>query len=137
MPIYEFRCKSCGMEFDVERRMKERDKAAHCSCGSLADRLTIPSNFYVAMGVTRQGNTEAKNAMPETPPVRAVADRGHSVSIDSSSGSIYGCLFVGRGLSLRNSQVRGGANTFLNVDRAIQSENSTIDFRDTAYYRKK
>ena len=137
MPIYEFRCKSCGLEFDLERRMKERDEPAYCSCGSSADRFFIPSNFYVAMGVTKQENIEVRSIEHETRPQEAVKDRGYSVSMNSSSGAMYGCLFEGRGIRLHNSHVRGGSNVFLNVDRAIDSENSTIDFHDTIYQRKK
>jgi putative FmdB family regulatory protein len=37
MPIYEYRCRKCGSEFELMRPLAQRDAAARCtSCGSRA-----------------------------------------------------------------------------------------------------
>jgi putative FmdB family regulatory protein len=37
MPIYEYRCRKCGTEFELMRPLAQRDAAARCTnCGSRA-----------------------------------------------------------------------------------------------------
>lgn len=46
MPIYEYRCPKCGVNFELMRRMVEIDKPAPCpQCGTEAERV-VSSNAY-------------------------------------------------------------------------------------------
>jgi len=40
MPIYEYRCPKCGVNFEVIRRIGEADKPATCQqCGAEAEKV--------------------------------------------------------------------------------------------------
>ena len=44
MPIYEYYCTGCGIDFEVMRSVSQSDEAANCEkCGNLAERQL--SNF--------------------------------------------------------------------------------------------
>jgi putative FmdB family regulatory protein len=44
MPIYEYRCPSCGWEFELIRRMSEVDEEALCpKCGQKVGKLISAS----------------------------------------------------------------------------------------------
>lgn len=45
MPIYDYHCKSCSIDFDLKRKVDERDEPAKCfSCGKLTTmrKVTAP-----------------------------------------------------------------------------------------------
>ena len=49
MPMYEYRCKSCGNKLEKIRRLSERDAAAECPvCGAEAER--VASTFALGGG---------------------------------------------------------------------------------------
>ncbi|MBI3953094.1 MAG: zinc ribbon domain-containing protein [Chloroflexi bacterium] len=49
MPVYEFRCRKCGKEFEERRLFSEADKPAQCpTCGGAGDKLI--SGFGFKMG---------------------------------------------------------------------------------------
>ena len=52
MPIYEYRCSKCGIDFELIRRMDEMSKPALCpQCGAEAEKLisvfAAQEGFYV------------------------------------------------------------------------------------------
>ena len=48
MPLYEFRCPSCGTEFELLLPMRNDGKPVRCpKCGTAADRLMSRCNFKV------------------------------------------------------------------------------------------
>ena len=49
MPFYEYRCKSCGSEFEAKRSIPDRDAEIHCpECAELGQRLM--SSFAATNG---------------------------------------------------------------------------------------
>jgi putative FmdB family regulatory protein len=53
VPLYEFRCPSCG-PFDLRRDMREAAQAAHCpSCGRPAQRRYTVSRAGPSTGLLR------------------------------------------------------------------------------------
>jgi putative FmdB family regulatory protein len=69
MPIYEFRCPQCGLEFEVSRpRDKAGDPAICPQDGSESQRVWVPvASFF---GRDR--------SLPEIPPLPPDNDHGHS-----------------------------------------------------------
>lgn len=61
MPVYEFACESCGLQFEKLRKMSESDAPAACpECGVDARKLVSASNFsfaHVPVGGPRPQNT--------------------------------------------------------------------------------
>ncbi len=53
MPIYEFRCPSCGRQFEELRKVDDRDRPARCpseSCAREAVRLVSRTSFDLKGG---------------------------------------------------------------------------------------
>ncbi len=50
MPLYEYRCASCGAKFEQLRRMQDADKETECpQCGTIGARREL-STFASHMG---------------------------------------------------------------------------------------
>lgn len=47
MPIYEYRCQSCGSIFEVEQRITEPPLKIHNGCGGKVTRLISTSSFIL------------------------------------------------------------------------------------------
>jgi putative FmdB family regulatory protein len=46
MPVYEFRCRDCGEDFEVDCHMREREEKAVCpQCGSRNVESVLTANF--------------------------------------------------------------------------------------------
>ena len=45
MPLYEYRCPDCGLEFESRVPMKDRDKVACTRCGTTATKRISLSSF--------------------------------------------------------------------------------------------
>ena len=55
MPIYEYRCKKCGYEYEQRRSMADMDKRRACpKCRSRAVERKLNTSFAV-VGVSRTG----------------------------------------------------------------------------------
>lgn len=56
MPIYEYRCPSCGSEFERRLKFAEMEEAQRCpSCGSVSQRrlsLTAPLPVHASAAAT-------------------------------------------------------------------------------------
>lgn len=68
MPIYEYRCSSCGTIFEVEQRITEPPLQVHAGCGGEVTRL-ISNTSFILKGTgwyktdyqsTKQGKEGAK-----------------------------------------------------------------------------
>ena len=46
MALYEYRCKKCGVKFDVRRKVEERNKVAECECGGPGFRIFSVPQFW-------------------------------------------------------------------------------------------
>lgn len=47
MPIYEYRCQSCGTTFEVEQRITDPPLKIHNGCGGEVKRLISNSSFIL------------------------------------------------------------------------------------------
>jgi putative FmdB family regulatory protein len=55
MPIYAYKCKSCGERFEAMRRMSDRDQDVSCpSCGTEYPQRVL-SNVFSASGSSTGG----------------------------------------------------------------------------------
>ena len=75
MPLYDFHCDSCSLEFEVSRSMKDSDIPAHCPmCDAKARRV-----FSMPMTFTRgaAAAAEAPAAAP-APAASRWSHHGHS-----------------------------------------------------------
>lgn len=73
MPLYEYRCRDCGHQF--EALVREAPPAGCTACGS-ADIVRCPSLFGVATDGTRESSRRrAKQDMQKTNRDRVVAER--------------------------------------------------------------
>ncbi len=51
MPIYEYRCKKCGAEFEQMRSMADMDKRSKCpKCASRAIARRVSMSFAIVSG---------------------------------------------------------------------------------------
>jgi putative FmdB family regulatory protein len=55
MPLFDFRCRQCGAEFEA---LVRTGHPAVCSCGS-ADLAQLPSGFAVSSSTTRKAHLDA------------------------------------------------------------------------------
>jgi len=72
MPIYEYRCQSCGQIFDVRQRFSDEPLKTHNGCGGEVDRLiSAPalqfkgSGFYITDYAKGGNNPSAKPSSGE------------------------------------------------------------------------
>jgi len=47
MPLYDYRCPDCGVQFERYEPMSDSHEFAICECGQSADRIYAPSLVYV------------------------------------------------------------------------------------------
>lgn len=45
MPLYEYKCKSCGKVFEVMQKFSDEPLALHEACGGAVERLISPPAF--------------------------------------------------------------------------------------------
>ena len=50
MPIYEYRCKDCGAEFEYQQRMSEDAKTVCENCHGSLERLISRTSFHLKGG---------------------------------------------------------------------------------------
>lgn len=89
MPLYEYKCLSCGKKFEVLQKFSDAPVAVHADCGGPAERLISPpafhfkgSGWYVtdyarSNGSSQEGKSESKSAESKS---------GESKSGESKSG---------------------------------------------------
>jgi putative FmdB family regulatory protein len=47
MPLYEYKCRSCGKTFEVIQRFSDEPLATHPECGGLVDKLLSAPAFHL------------------------------------------------------------------------------------------
>lgn len=73
MPIYEYKCKSCGTQFESMQKISEPPIAPCPKCGDTADRLISMTSFtlkgggwykdgYASSGSTKSSSSESKSS---------------------------------------------------------------------------
>jgi putative FmdB family regulatory protein len=79
MPLYDFRCPKCGLEFEVSRPISRATEAAQCpQDGETAERVfTMPVSFV------KGGASE----VPAPSPSAALDQHGHSHGHSHGPGS--------------------------------------------------
>jgi len=75
MPIYEYKCKSCGKNFETMQKISEPPIAPCPKCGSTADRMISMTSFtlkgggWYKDGYAKSGNkaSDSKNKASKKP----------------------------------------------------------------------
>lgn len=66
MPLYEYRCKECGQQFESYRRLSDAGKEEACpSCGGCAEKSAI--SLFRAKGSISPGVTSCGGAPRRSP----------------------------------------------------------------------
>src|SRR6185503_1972900 len=82
MPIYEYKCKSCGREFEYQQRMADPDKTVCEACGAEAlERLISATAFHL------KGGGWYKDLYSSTKPEAKSSDSSSGGSSSSGSSS--------------------------------------------------
>ena len=73
MALYDFRCTTCGLEFEVSRPMAQAAEPAPCPVDGAESRrfFTMPMTFS-------KGSSASKGASGRQPPGRGWRHHGHS-----------------------------------------------------------
>ena len=83
MPTYGYRCRSCGVEFDVVQRMSDPAEAGCPECGGAGKRLFFP------VGITFKGQgfykTDSRSASTGAAGTSAGSSPGSTTSTDTPS----------------------------------------------------
>ena len=64
MPLYEYKCKTCGDVFEVLQKFSDEPVSVHAECGGDVDRLISPSAFHfkgTGWYVTDYGRSKGAN----------------------------------------------------------------------------
>jgi len=89
MPLYEYRCHSCGTVFDVIQKFSDQPLKVHENCGGELERLISPSVFkfkgtgWYVTDYAKGGN--GKEA--PKPPALKEPDKGKDKTESKSTGS--------------------------------------------------
>jgi putative FmdB family regulatory protein len=80
MPLYEYKCQSCGRVFEVIQKFSDQPLKVHADCGGALERLLSPSVFqfkgtgwyvtdYARAGRDKKDG-DAQAPKPEVPPAK-------------------------------------------------------------------
>ena len=73
MPLFDFRCDRCGLEFEVARPLSRSEEPANCPIDNAScERITATSGGFVHRGERRA------DALPRPPQLSAYSHFGHS-----------------------------------------------------------
>lgn len=83
MPLYDFRCSDCGLEFEISRPLSKASDPAFCPMdGSACERIyTMPSSFIKGSGI------RDPNDLPRPPQGQSWTHFGHSHGAGASGHS--------------------------------------------------
>lgn len=92
MPVYEYRCRDCGHEFDIQQSMSD-DALTECpSCGGALRKVFSPvgiafkgSGFYKNDAGSRS-KSKAEGSKSDSSSSNGESSKGESSKSDSSSG---------------------------------------------------
>ncbi len=78
MPLYEYKCDSCGSVFEVRQKFSDELVTIHEGCGGKVERLISASTFqlkgsgwYVTDYARKNGGNKAKDTAPKAEPKTA------------------------------------------------------------------
>lgn len=73
MPLYEYKCDSCGSVFEVRQKFSDEPVTVHEGCGGKVQRLISASTFqlkgsgwYATDYARKNGGNKAKDSAPKT-----------------------------------------------------------------------
>jgi putative FmdB family regulatory protein len=93
MPLYEYRCDSCGKTFEVMQRFSDEPLQSHADCGGAVHRLiSAPALQFKGSGwyITDYAKGNAKNAADKTEKKDSGESKTESKSKTDSSSSSTG-----------------------------------------------
>lgn len=130
MPLYAFRCGSCGWAFDILRSMDERDDPAACpDCISQNTQRKLVVPFAHSIG-TRQDNRQ--DDVEETGRGRVIQgssavrmEDSHQITFENVSVEGFNT-----GITALNSSMSGRNLTFKRCNTAIYGKNSEVRMDD-------
>jgi putative FmdB family regulatory protein len=65
MPLYEYKCRSCGKTFEVIQRFSDEPLTTHPECGGIVDKLLSAPAFHLK-GTGWYATDYPKGAAPKT-----------------------------------------------------------------------
>ena len=79
MPLFDFRCDRCGLEFEVSRPLSRAEEPANCPIDNAScHRIAAASGGFIHQGERRA------NALPRPPQLPGFSHFGHSHDSGSS-----------------------------------------------------
>jgi putative FmdB family regulatory protein len=89
MPLYEYKCHSCGTVFEVIQKFSDRPLSAHENCGGELERLISPSVFqFKGTGWYVTDYPKRSNGKDDpTPPALKESDKGKDKTEPKASKS--------------------------------------------------
>jgi putative FmdB family regulatory protein len=90
MPIYEYKCKACGNEFEYQQRMSDPPKAECEQCGGTLEKLISRSSFMLKGGGWYKdlyASPKPKNGSSDSTGTSASKESSGSSSSDSGTSS--------------------------------------------------
>ncbi len=96
MPLYEYKCQSCGTIFEVIQKFSDEPLKVHDGCGGAVERLLSPPAFqfkgtgWYVTDYARSGNngkSQSRKPSLSESPGEAAAKAKEKASEPSSSGS--------------------------------------------------
>jgi putative FmdB family regulatory protein len=92
MPLYEYKCKSCGDVFEVIQKFSDQPLSVHEKCGGMVERLISPSalqfkgsGWYV--NDYGKGNSKEPASKPDSKNGKTEKSNGTSTGAESSGKS--------------------------------------------------
>ena len=88
MPLYEYKCTSCGDVFEVMQKFSDQPLLTHDKCGGAVERLlSAPALQFKGSGwyVTDYGKGNSKETKPSPDGAKGDKANGTPASADSSS----------------------------------------------------
>jgi putative FmdB family regulatory protein len=86
MPLYEYKCNSCGKTFEVIQRFSDEPLTIHEGCGGVTERLISAPAFHLK-GSGWYATDYAKGSGSASRPGEAKSDSKTAESNSSESGS--------------------------------------------------
>jgi putative FmdB family regulatory protein len=83
MPLYEYKCQSCGKTFEVIQKFADEPLKTHPECGGIVERLFSAPAFHLkgtGWYATDYGKGNGKNAKSEESKADSKSEKGDSKS---------------------------------------------------------
>ena len=90
MPLYEYKCQSCGKTFEVIQKFADEPLKTHPECGGVVDRLFSAPAFHLkgtGWYATDYGKGNGKSAKSEDQKADSKAEKAEKAESKTESGS--------------------------------------------------